>query len=61
MGWAVEMPALLLDDETIVKVSVPYPTNIISVIYIPQDYLKFIQINKQKKQVEESFKMKSDD
>jgi len=55
------MPALLLDDETIVKVSVPYPTNIISVIYIPQDYLKFIQINKQKKQVEESFKMKSDD
>ena len=61
MGWAVEMPALLLDDETIVKVSVPYPTNIISVIYIPRDYLKFIRINKQKKQVEESFKMKSDD
>ena len=40
------MPSLLLDDKTIVKVSISYPTNIISVIYIPQDYLKFIQMNK---------------
>ena len=72
------MPTLLLDDKTIVKVSISYPTNIISkiyiipkqnsnaggvfcLIYLDKVILKFIQMNKQVKQVEESFKMKSDE
>lgn len=72
------MPTLILDDKTIIKVSISYPTNITSkiyiipkqnsntggvfcLIYLDKIILKFIQMNKQVKQVEESFKMKSDE